>query len=439
MRRFSSLALGALLAVAMAGIAFAEDAAPAASSTPSTGTPELYAGASEACRSALVKASALILRGQWKSAYQVLVDFDPAGDDPYALAMRIDLVLNGAVRSDLHTAFGLVDLAEGQDLESLRNSEGAYDRLEFDPPAVAVAQASKGIAAPPVLSKELGDYYHDVLARYAGQWTIPDAEIASRAADQYGAAYSAGLFDLSSLERQADALDRASRGAEAEAIYHKALELEPGSARLHYNFGVSLLARGMRPESLPEFDKAIELYGTDDQKANAMALAARAATELGDDARAESYFAKVEAAYPDTPTPLVLRHMVAVECDKSAAADAAADALVPEWGSNPNVVRTLVSTWYAAGKPADARAFLERNLSKSRDDMTIGTLDFYYAVLLVQAKSSDADRALALKALDEAEARFKVVLGDESDVYSSIAQIRSALQAPAASGAEGAK
>ena len=122
--------------------------------------------------------------------------------------------------------------------------------------------------------------------------------------------------------------------------------------------------------------------------------------------------------------------MIAVQTGDKAAAAAAADGLVLRYGSNPNVVRSLVSTWFAAGDNAEARTF-DRNIAKSTDDMTIGTLDFYLAVLLSQEGTSDENKAGALKALDAAEAHFKVALSPDNEVFGVIADIRNSLRPPA--------
>src|SRR5512133_3720069 len=107
---------------------------------------EPYASAANDCRAALEKSVALVSRGKWYSAYQVLDDFDKDNAEPFVLAMKTSLVLRGAVRSDRHRAFGLADLKEGQSLESLRKSEGEYAQIPFDPPTLAQAQAAKGLS-----------------------------------------------------------------------------------------------------------------------------------------------------------------------------------------------------------------------------------------------------------------------------------------------------
>jgi tetratricopeptide (TPR) repeat protein len=373
------------------------------------------------------------MAGKWLSAYRVLDDFDKADADPYALAMKTSLVLTGAVRSDKHISFGLVDLEDGQTLETLRSSEGDYEKLPLDPPALAAAQAAHGVVAPGVLSKELGDYYFDVLARYSGQWSINDNEILTKIVENYAAAYSAGIYDSKSLLNHAESLVRLGRGDESDPVYQKAEDIDPKNPAIQYSYASSLAYRGKKAQALPEVDKAIVSYGSEAGLINAIALGARLASELGDDAKVESYFALADKDYPDSPNPGILRHLVSVDAGKKEAAAAAADSLAAKYGSNPNVVRAVVTNWFSAGDVADARDFLQRNIAKGGDDMTLGTLNFYLAVLLVQNTPSEDDRKVALKALDDAEAHFKTSLGQENEVYGVIAGIRKSLQPQSAS------
>ncbi len=390
-----------------------------------------YAAATKACRDALIKSATLSSQGKWKSAYQSMDDFDKANSDPYALAMKTSLVLRGAVRSEMHRSFSLADLEEGQDLETLRNSEGEYTTFPFDPQALADAQAASGIAAPGILSKELGDYYSEVLGRFSEQWALSDEEILAKIVENYAKANGAGVFDAASLLNYAETLTRLDRGDDADAIYQQAIALDPRNANLLYSHAMGLSLRGKKQEAMLEIDRAIVAYGEDTARINAIALGARTAAELGDEARTQAYFAIADKDYPDNPTPGILRHIIAIAIGNKAAASDVADALVATYGSNPNVVRTLISTWYSAGGAADARDFLQRNIAKGGNDMTVGTLDFYLAVLIQQDSPIDADKATALSALDDAESRFKIALGPENEVFGAIAEIRSALLATA--------
>ena len=186
MRRPSALASVAALLMALSGApapaqgaaAQSADAAPpdlaAARSAAISRFLEPYAAASAACRAAIEQAATLSSAGKWKSAFQAMDAFDKDNADPFALAMKTSLVLRGAVRTDMDRSFGLADLEEGQDLETLRNSQGDYAPIPLDPPALAQVQADKGVEAPGILSKELGDYYLDVAGRFSGKWSIGD-------------------------------------------------------------------------------------------------------------------------------------------------------------------------------------------------------------------------------------------------------------------------
>ncbi len=442
MKRLSAFASATAVAIILSGApALAQEAAvppvaapaaaPAESAADTAQFLKPYGAASETCRAALERAAILSSQGKWKSAFQAIDDFDKGNVDPFALAMKISLVLRGAIRTDMDRSFSLADLEEGQDLETLRNSEGDYAPFAFDPPALADAQAAKGISAPGILSKELGDYYYDVIGRFSGHWSIADDEILKKAVEQYAKAYGAGVFDRVSLVNQAESLVRLDRGDESDPLFNEAIALDPKNAKIHYSYALSLRYRGKKTEAIVEVDKAIEGYGEDSSRIDAIALGARTAAELGDGAKAEGYYALTDKFYPGSPTSGILRHMIAVQTGDKAAAAAAADGLVPRYGSNPNVVRSLVSTWFAAGDNAEARDFLDRNIAKSTDDMTIGTLDFYLAVLLSQEGTSDENKAGALKALDAAEAHFKVALSPDNEVFGVIADIRNSLRPPA--------
>lgn len=414
-------------------------AAPAASQAPAIDIVVFlkpYAAAPQESFVALQKAADLVARGKWKSAYESLDDFDKANADPFALAMKTSLMLQGAVRSDMHRAFGLVDLEAGQSLESLRGSQGDYEPIAFDPSALADAQASAGVPPPGILSKVLGDYFYDVLGRFSGQWALSDDEIMAKVLDNYGKAFSLEVYDRSSLLNYAEALVKSSRGDESDAVYRKAIRLGISDPEIRYDYAMALSYRGKKAAALVEIDKAIDYYGDSPDRINAIALGARTAAELGDKEKTEAYYAIADKDYPGNPTPGILRHMISIEMGDEAAAEAAASSLVASYGSNPAVIRSLVSDWYSAGDTDSALSFLSGGIAKGGDDMTLGNLDFYLAVLISQVSQSADDRQTALKALDDAEARFKSALGEDSQVFGVIDQIRQSLQPQAEQPAE---
>lgn len=402
-----SSARAAASALLLAAFCLAANAAPAAEEpiAPKADPLAPYAAAAADCRSVLGKATALVSQGKWLSAYLALDGFDAEGSDPFALAMKTSVVLRGELRSDRHRAFALADLRDGQSLESLRRGGGDYA---------------------------------EVLARFSGQWSMSDEEILGRIVDEYAAAFSAGVYDGSSLMAYADALMRLKRADESGPVYEKAVELDPANASLRYDYAASLSYRGEKSGALAQVDEALassaargDASGDASDKLRAISLGARIALESGDSGRADGYFALVEKEYPNNPAADILRHLVYIEAGKKDAAAAVADALVAAYGSSasaPIVVQTLVSAWFSSGEADAARAFLERNIAKGGDDLIVGTLDFYRAVLVTQDSPSARDKALALRSLDEAEARLRLAYGEDNDVFNVIAGMRDALK-----------
>jgi Flp pilus assembly protein TadD len=385
---------------------------------------EEYAAASPECREVLLVALAHAVEGRWSSAFEALNAFDPDDADPYALAMKTSIAISGFAQSARHLAFGFKDLEEGEDLETLRASGIEYGLTELDPPAMADAQEKAGKTSPPVLSKALGDYYYDVYSRFEGQWLLGDEEIGSRSVANYERALSAGLFDRDSLMNHAEMLMRISRAAESEPLYRRVLEIEPGNPTASYNLAMSYFLSDRKAEGLDQLDAAIGLIPQPEQRFEAIAVGARTAMEFGDDGRYESYLARADEEFPENPSPLMLRHALSIERGDDEAADRAADALMDKWASDPTIVRAIVSSWYNAGEADAAYAFLRRSIEGTTDDMEIGTLQFYLAVLLVQDETGEEAKAKAVALLDEAEAHMSKVFDPEEQVFAVIDMIR---------------
>jgi uncharacterized protein HemY len=191
------------------------------------------------------------------------------------------------------------------------------------------------------------------------------------------------------------------------------------------------MASGKKSDALPELDSAYAQNTDPSTRFDILALSARTAADLGDAGRSESYMAKADAEYPDQPGPGLLRHFVAVEHGNDAAADAAADSLMGRYATSPTVVRSLVGTWFTAGKSQAASGFLLRSIAKAADEKALGTLKFYFAVLLSQGEPSADDRARALTLLDQAAKHFQAVFAPTDDVFSVIDDMKKQLQAPA--------
>ncbi len=394
-----------------------------------------YAGASKDCAAALGAAYDLAAAGKWKSAYDGLVAFDKASADPFILAMRLDLVMGGALRSDMHQSFALKDLGDTEVIDSLRQTEGEYELFAFDPAALAAALSGTWTRPPAVLSKLLGDYWYEVRSYFGGQWLAPDEEIEAKCLENYAAAYSAGRKDAETIGRQIELLAASGRKAEAEPLLRTLIAMTPGDASLKLNLAQLLLELGRSAEGLAALDEAIAAYGDAPDRLQALAVGARKSAELGNLPAYERYMGLVDDAMPGNPTPDLLRHLISVERGWDAKAAEVADKLVAAY-ADPQVVRTLVSTWYGAEKGDAAKAFLERRIAAAKDESGTAVLHFYLAVLLAQDLGPGSDPAAALASLDKAEALFKKTAAPDDEIFGSIEQVRQGIAAATAPAAE---
>ncbi|MBL8968662.1 MAG: hypothetical protein JNG85_16780, partial [Spirochaetaceae bacterium] len=344
--RIVSPRLGALLIVGLtAALTFgcatpakatsptAQTTAPAVADAPAVQAAEdsasealaAYRGASPACFAVLEKALALGGQGAYKSAFAALEAFDPANADPYALAFKTELLLEGHARSLLHRSFGLKDLGPGDDLEAMRRGEdpaaAALEMIAFDPPALAAALAAKGRAAPAVLEQAIGDYYYEVLRLFEGAWLLEDKELRERAAAAYGRAVAGGLASLPNSLRMAQIFIGLERFDDADRAFRAGIELSPYDGELRLNHASFLLMRELRSEAMAAIDAALAAFAAAaevgaadaERRFEAYVLGVRAASELGEWGRVEGYLAAAEKAFPNEPAPGLLRHYAAVE------------------------------------------------------------------------------------------------------------------------------
>jgi hypothetical protein len=390
-----------------------------------------YSGASADCQAALLKALSLSANGQWKSAYDELASFDPKNADPYALAMRVRLCLDGFVRSEMHRAFALKDLAEGETLDALRRGQGDYDTFEFDPEAAAQAEAQAGTASPGILDKTLGDYFYDVYVRFAEQWVEPENTIIASGLAHYAGAEKAGLKDATALRKHAELLFKSGDADSAEALYRASLLLDPKDPAAHCGLAEVLAGQKKGAEALVEVDAAIATSGSDlENRFNAYVLGARTGRENGDAARSIAYLDKADADFPEEPAPGLVRVLLAVQNGSAEEGSAAADKVYARFPNSPYVVRSLLSIWLQGTDMKAPENFLDRGIAaQAANPENLAVLQFYKALFLAQTKG-EASHPDALALLDQAEANFKKVYKDDNEVFGVIAQIRQELTAP---------
>lgn len=385
----------------------------------------LFADAPAADRGAIAAAEGLVSRGKWLSAWTVLSEFDAANANPFILAEKIRVALDGYAQTTLHLVFGFVDLAEGENLEMARfNAVEIAEPVEFNPGDLAKAIEEKGEAIPPFLSLKLGDYYYTVWNTYQGQWLLSDEEILGMGVEGYERALAYDTYSAQSLGRQSEMLIALQRYDGAESAIAKALELEPENNALTLRLAEVYYSTGRYAEVYPLADKVIGAATDDNELNDGYVVGIKTGLATTDKEALEKYISGLEKSFPADYMPGLIRHLAAVQLGDGGAADAAADVVTEAFPGDPDVIRSLVSTWLSANDPDSGFRYLERSIAKAPLDDAMAALYFYKALLAGEVAMAPEDLTGALADLATAEEYFKKSYPEGHEVFAMIEEIR---------------
>ncbi|MDD3981441.1 MAG: tetratricopeptide repeat protein [Spirochaetales bacterium] len=385
----------------------------------------LFGDAAEQDREVLGRVEALVSEGKWKSAWTTLSEADPENINPFLLAEKIRLALDGHAQTTMHLLYGFVDLAEGENLEMLRfGAPDTGDPIEFNPAQITDSLEERGEAIPPALSLKMGDYYHTVWQNYQGQWLLSDEEVLVKGVENYDRALAYDLFTADSLDRQSGMLLALQRFEGAEKILVKALELSPDSNALTLRLAEVYLSSGRLEEVYPLADKIIAGAADDYELNDGYIVAIRAGLSALDQEKLTKYIDGLESSFPGESTPGLIRHLVAVQLGDSPAADAAADKVTQAFAGDPEVVRSLLSTWLSANDPDSGFRYLDRAIAKAGGDDAMASFYFYRAILHGEVAMSADELRLGLLDLSAAKTYFSKSYPEDHEIFAILEEIK---------------
>ncbi|TXT48820.1 MAG: hypothetical protein FD137_880 [Spirochaetes bacterium] len=406
------LILALLLAAAAA--AFAQATAP-----------QFYEDAPETSKTAIIASRALTEQGKWLQAWKGLEAFDPENKDAFALAEKIRIALDGHVQTIMHLGFGFVDLEEGQDLQTLRyEATDSIEPVEFNPGDLAMAIEDSGEAVPPVLSLAMGDYYYTVWSLYKGQWLQDDTTVLSLAAEHYERAFAYEAFTPVSLDHHTEILLALERFNAAETVVNKALEISPEDSHLMLHLADIYFSTQRFDQVFPLADKIIAIAAKDEEVNNGYIVAIKAGLSLKSTEMLEKYIGGLEAAFPMDYMPGLIRHLVAVQMGDKEGAQKAADAVTAKFPGNPDIIRSILSTWLSANDTQAGFDYLARSLETAPGDEAKAALYFYKALLGGEVAESPAALTDAMNDLAAAEEFFKKSYPQGHEVFGMIKEVR---------------
>ncbi len=385
----------------------------------------LFGDASEQDREVLNRVEKLAAEGKWKSAWTALSEADPENLSPFLLAEKIRLALDGYAQTTMHLLYGFVDLEEGENLELLRfGAPETGDPIDFNPAQIADSLEEREEAIPPVLSLKMGDYYHTIWQNYQGQWLMPDEDVLVKGVENYDRAFAYDLYSPASLDNQSGMLLALQRFEGAEKIILKALELSPDSNALNLRLAEVYYSTGRVDDVYPLADKVIATAADDYELNDGYIVAIRAGLQALDQEKLTKYIDGLEQSFPGDYTPGLIRHLVAVQLGDSEAADAAADQVTKAFSGDPEVVRSLLSTWLSANDPDSGFKYLDRAIGRGGSDDAMASFYFYRAILHSEVAMGEEDLRMALLDLSAAKTLFSKSYPEGHEIFTILEEIK---------------
>ncbi len=399
--------------------------------------PEGFEEAPEYVQYAISAAEEQASMGQWLSAWFTFDDPELPEGDPYILAEKIRLCLDGFVYTDQHLVFGFVDLEADQDLETARGeSPDSTEYFDFDPLAESRAMEEAGTDIPPVLARALGDYFYDVWRNFPEDWIEDEASILDSGARWYGQVLEADSEDTVRMGNYAELLIAAGRPEEALVPLERMLELEPDDMYLELRL-VSALVDADRPrDALDHLDGLIAKADSPESSYSLYDEYLRIAYEADLEPELSGALAKVEKEYPDTWLPGMLRMKLALREGLDKNAEIIADELLTRFPGDLDVLVQILDLYLQdSSRMADGLVFLDRHIAQEKGETrSLATLFLIKAAYRYQivANAPDDERKmreieLALGELDTAEAHFKAVAAPDDEIFVMIEEFRADL------------
>lgn len=404
--------------------------------------PAFYDDAPMGSKLAIADAEALTWDAQWLSAWRLLDASDPGNRDPFILAEKIRIALDGNSENDLYRSFMLYDAPADGDTEAARQAGAlAEEFVEFDPDAAVRGLEARGVAIPPVLASALGNFYYSAWYWCGETYMLSEEDTKAQALRWYDAANEAYIVvDARDISQYADLLLDAQRADEAIAILRDEIEWEPENTDMRLKLVDAYLQTGDAAGAFGELDALISMAGTDGDARDYYSRALSLAFDQRDSVALDKYFAGLEARLPGDWLADSVRHRIAVRDGDDARAQALADVLMSRFPLHTDLLENLLTDWLEFGyeRPAAVEAglsFLDRWIDRSSgDSLALGTYYLYrslYRYYAVEPHPSSESRTSAIQSslldLDNAELYLSQSPDANQDMRDSIQYIREEL------------
>ena len=385
----------------------------------------------------IAKAEELTWDGMWLSAWNILSQADPNDRDPYILAQKIRLSLDGSSYTDNYRGFSFYDTPPDGDVDKARTDDTIDEEyFDFDPHASVQVLLDRGVKIPPVLALALGDFYYNVYNYYPDGWSLTSDEILAEGLRWFDLANENYIVvDTTSVIHYAELLMNAGRSEEAVTILSDQVEWEPDDGYLRQTYADALTAASMIDDALGQYDILISKASSKEEAQEYYKKAVDLSYQNNKKEPLERYLAALEKDYPEDWYAPAMRHRLAVNTGDKPRAQKIAQDIVIRFPPSVSIdaLESILTNWLQdpAG-PAAGLSFLDSTIlttkNKPRD---LGIFYLYralYRYFTVEkdpaSKARDATIQRSFDDLDSAENYLRQTTEPEDTMLDSIKTIR---------------
>lgn len=346
--------------------------------------PAFYEDAPSYAKDAVAAAEEQTYYGQWLSAWYSLMDADPLENDPYILAQKVNIALNGYIEHDNYRGFVFANLDEGEDLENIRYSgKSGSDYFDFDPHAQFIDMKRQGFPIPPILSLVMGDYYYSLWFNYADfseGWVQSQEEAFNLSLDCYKAAEDAYiLVNTASMLRYADVLLQTGQVDKTIQLLAEILEWEPENLEARKTLANAYTVNLDLDQAFAQYDLLASADPWSPEAYDAYSQAAEAALLYGRLQELENYILSLETHFPDDWIAVLLRHRMAVSQEDWPTATAIAVQGMQRFKSEAMLLDSLLGSWLLSAQGyMEGFSFLENQILWSQSESEQLVLLLFY-------------------------------------------------------------
>lgn len=337
---------------------------------------DLYQEADEETRNIIVRTDNLINKKLYAAAW----DLVSGEENEYILAKKTEIAIYYFAQSMMHQLFAFKDLKFDETLYDVRNSEGPFSLVVFNPAdRINKYVAEHGEKA--ILDFALGMYYEDVLERYGDDWIIPREELEKNVLDYLKKAYDQGYYDDYSLSVLASAIYRTEDYMTALEIYAVKEEEYEFTGTDNYHTGIALWMLDQGEEGVEYVKKSIDLYADEPEyQSDSYIVVARIYIDIGQYEEAKKYLDLCHEKFPSDYRYQQYNVQLYAAQNQTAKAVEYGLELFAMAPTNPTVCQLIMKVCNYVNKEDVAIEFFKSAVKKyKKDNEAMANLYFHYA------------------------------------------------------------